>query len=697
MKMKKTGLILILTMVGHILSSPEIFSQQTADQLYEKALYMEEAKGEMKQAIGIYQTIVTSFPENMPVAAKAYLHMGICYEKLGMQEAQKAFEAVIANYPTQVDAVRTAREKLNRINQARSAVQQGAPGSTIRSIWAWNDLTVMGSISPDERYFSLTDWDTGDLAVREIATGKQRRLTNKGVWDEAHPEYALMSRWSPDSRKVAYVWVNAHNESELHEIGLTDPRPRVICGEKKGVWTEPIDWSLDGNFLLAKATIKNGPVELQMISVADGSIRTLKTFSDPNFPPGNAFISPDGLSVAYSCVSPSNPLTYDIFLLTIADGSETALVQHPAHDNMLGWLPGGHGILFTSDRTGSSDAWMVPVTAGEPLDSPTLVRRNIGIVQPMGLTQDSKFFFATPGAIRNIYTAVVDPQTGRVISPPAKESLPFEGNNLFPAWSPDGKTLAYISWRELAKQERVLCLYSTDTKEIRELHLNKMFAYPGWTPDGRHLLVQASVQDGQGIYQVDIQTEKVTEFLKAEGEKYMHAAQVTPDGEAVIYGQDDDKGKIYRFLVRDIETGRESELARTSFVNSTAAISPDGKRLAMILRPEENLRVLQVMDFPEGSPKEILRFKFSGDHYIDLAWSPDSRFIYFSQMPNDSSSWDLWRVSGDGGNAQNLGIKMRRFESLSIHPDGRRISFASIPQEGEFPQIWVMENFLPDK
>jgi Tol biopolymer transport system component len=685
----------IIIAVSMMLGNYQSFAQ-TAEELFPKAIQLEEVKGELEQAIKMYQTIVTSFPENIPVAAKAYLHMGICYEKLGMQEAQKAFEAVIAKYPTQVDAVRTAREKLDRLNQARSAVQQqGAPGSTIRSIWAWNELTVMGSISPDERYFSLTDWDTGDLVVREIATGKQRRLTNKGVWDEAHPEYALMSRWSPDSRKVAYVWVNAHNESELHEIGLTDPRPRVICGEKKGVWTEPIDWSLDGNFLLAKATIKNGPVELQMISVADGSVRTLKTFSDPNFPPGNAFISPDGLSMAYSCVSPSNPLTYDIFLLTIADGSETALVQHPAHDNMLGWLPGGHGILFASDRTGSTDAWMVPVKAGAPLGSPTLVRRNIGTVQPMGLTQDGKFFFATQGAIRNIYTAAVDPQTGRLISPPVKESLPFEGNNLFPAWSPDGKTLAYVSRRELAKRESVLCLYSTATKEIRELHLNMMFGHPSWNPDGLHLLVQASSKDGQGIYQVDIQSEKITEFLKAEGDKYLYAAQVTPDGKTVVYGQEDNKEKTYRFLVRDIETGQERELARTSFVNSTAALSPDGKHLAMILRPEEKLRVLQVMDFPEGSPKEILRFNFSGDHYIDLAWSPDSRFIYFSQSSDDGVNWDLWRVPGEGGNAQNLGINMRRFEWLSIHPDGRRISFASIPQEGEFPQVWVMENFLP--
>ena len=36
-----------------------------------------------------------------------------------------------------------------------------------------------------------------------------------------------------------------------------------------------------------------------------------------------------------------------------------------------------------------------------------------------------------------------------------------------------------------------------------------------------------------------------------------------------------------------------------------------------------------------------------------------------------------------------------RFESLSIRPDGRRITFASIASEGELPQVWTMENFLP--
>ncbi len=39
---------------------------------------------------------------------------------------------------------------------------------------------------------------------------------------------------------------------------------------------------------------------------------------------------------------------------------------------------------------------------------------------------------------------------------------------------------------------------------------------------------------------------------------------------------------------------------------------------------------------------------------------------------------------------------MQRFRSLSIHPDGQRIAFASHALGVEpAPEVWVMENFLP--
>jgi len=68
---------------------PDGYSQQTAEQLYQSALYKEEIEGEMDAAIKIFETVIKQFPENRSVAAKTQLHIGLRYEKLGLKEAQK--------------------------------------------------------------------------------------------------------------------------------------------------------------------------------------------------------------------------------------------------------------------------------------------------------------------------------------------------------------------------------------------------------------------------------------------------------------------------------------------------------------------------------------------------------------------------------------------------------------------------------
>ena len=54
---------------------------------------------------------------------------------------------------------------------------------------------------------SYIDWDTGDLAIFEIASGEKHRLTDKGSWEES-VEFAESSRWSPDSKQIVYTWFN---------------------------------------------------------------------------------------------------------------------------------------------------------------------------------------------------------------------------------------------------------------------------------------------------------------------------------------------------------------------------------------------------------------------------------------------------------------------------------------------------------
>ncbi len=124
MKTTKISLILILTVAGLFLSNSEIFSQQTADQLYEKALYLEEAKGEMQQAINLYQEIIKQYPGNRQVVAKALLHAGFCYEKLGLKEAQQVYRRVINDYSENKNEVSLARVRLASLEKTLAEFKQ---------------------------------------------------------------------------------------------------------------------------------------------------------------------------------------------------------------------------------------------------------------------------------------------------------------------------------------------------------------------------------------------------------------------------------------------------------------------------------------------------------------------------------------------------------------------------------------------
>jgi Tol biopolymer transport system component len=701
-KIQKMSLIFSLALFGLFFLFGNLSSQQTAEEFFEKALYIEEAQGDLQKAIELYEQILKQFPEDRQIAAKAQLHIGLCYEKLGFQDAPKAYQKVIDDYPGQAEAVKLATERLARILKAKSVVEKGDKEFNIRQIWTWPDLTVFGSSSPDGKFLSFVDWSTGDLAIREIATGRQRRVTNKGVWDDEHPGYAHISRWSPDSKQLAYTWVPDYINSELRTVGIDGSEPRILIDKKEGEWVDPAAWSPDGKYVLA--TIAKGPDKktyLVLVSASDGTLRKIKTQETGNtISIGEYLFSPDGLYIAYSRSQNKDTPKQDIFLLALDGSHETPLIQHPADDYLLGWLSDGKKLLFASDRSGSFDAWIIHVEDGKPQGIPVLVQRNIGLIRALGLTKDGSLYYSTPGSLFDIYTALINPETGQIVSPPEKMHLTYEGSNRGPNWSPDGKELVYTSGRG-PRRGQAICIYSDETGEIRELLFDRKLVYPRWTPDGRHLFAQAIVGDGQGIYRIDVQTEEVALFIENKEKDHLNNVQISVDGKWIVYGRENSPprfGRLENFsqiLCRNLETGEEKEIDRAPFDNNSYVLSPDTKRLALLLRTEENLRVLKVASFPGGTPKEIHRFAQGGRWPIGIDWSPDGQYIYFSNDPDGDGKWELWRIPSEGDEAQKLGLEMNHFFSLSVHPDGRRITFASRPSEGELPQIWVMENFLP--
>jgi len=703
--MKLTKFVLLTGLLCAAMSAGFLASQvkdTKADVALQAAIKTETVDGDLRGAIEQYKKIAALPGAGRATVAAALLRLGQCHEKLGDAEATKAYERVVREYGDQGDAAAQARVRLAALRQP-SDTGKGRAFAT-RQLWVLPDIgTIEGAPSPDGRYVSFTDWETGDLAIRDLEAGTNRRLTDKGPWEKSE-EFAMFSRWSPDGKQIAYDWYDDRGFMELRVIAIAGGKPRVLVDYGSGESLQTYDWSPDSQQILIFLEKKDATRQIVLVSATDGATRVIKTFERRGRFPNIMRFSGDGRYIAYDQPQEENAAERDIFLISIDGGQEVALVEHPAHDLLLGWPPDGKGILFASDRTGSLDIWFLPVSGGKVQGSPELVRRGIEQIVPLGFTQNGSFYYTQGGPMFDAYVARMDRQSGKILAPLEKAIKRFEGANSWPEYSPDGKLLAYVSTRsntfQATLRPNIVCIRSLETGKEQEFttKFNRL-AGTRWSPDGRFLYLAAWDDQGQGIYQTDIHTGTMTPIVRDEGPQRMHIHDVSLDGKTLIYVR---RYKVepkepYRILSRDLTTGEEKELYSGNAENGWlyAALSPDGERLAVINTDKK--KTLRLIPTRGGEPRDLLKFEESQPFFTPLEWTADGKHILFAkrQIEKDGPQSSLWRVSADGGEPQELGLGMANFENLSAHPDGVHLAFSSLGSTMKMPSVWVMENFLP--
>lgn len=703
--MKKStvfALIALATIIAVLsLAAAQKSQSQSAEVLLGAALHQEEVEGNFEAAIETYKKILADHPDNRPIAARALLQMGRCYEKLGKSGARTAYERLVREYADQSEEVKQARTRLAALLKPRSVPKE--PAFATRKVWALPDMgNIEGAPSPDGRYISFTDWETGDLAVRDLETGTNRRLTNKGPWEKSE-EFAMFSRWSPDGKQIAYDWYDGKS-MDLQVIALEGGNPRTLFNNENEEWIQTYDWTPDSKQILIFLENEAGQRQIMLVSAADGTTKVVKTFERPGRFPQTMRFSRDGRYIAFDQPQEENAPEHDILLIPADGGQEVALVQHPANDLLLGWPPDGKGILFASDRTGSLDMWLLPVSSGKVEGSPELVRTGIEQIVPLGFIQDGSFYYAQGGSMLDAYVARMDRQSGRILVPPEKAIKRFEGANSWPEYSPDGKSLAYVSTRSRAFQAalkpNIVCIRSLETGEEREFPTKfRRLAGTRWSPDGRFLYLAAWDDQSMGIYRVDTKTGTIVPIVRDEGPQQIHSHNISPDGKALIYVRRDHAAlkAPFRILSRDMTTGEEMELYVDNAENGRLRIelSPDGERLAVInLNKRKTLRLIPTRG---GEPRDLLTFEESRSLFSPLEWTPDGKYLLFlrERSAKDGPRLSLWRIPAEGGEPQELGLGMANFENLSVHPDGVQLAFSSVGSTIKSPSVWVMENFLP--
>src|SRR5712692_7337221 len=197
MKPTRTGLFLTVAVLAGLLATSLAIAQKAdqAEVLMQAAHQKQLVEGQLEEAIQLYNSILAKYSGNRAVAAKALVQMGQCYEKLGNTEARKAYEHVLRDYADQNEAAAQARARLAVLS---GNVASRSSEMVTRRVWAGSDVEAGVSLSPDGRYLTCVDWTTGDLALRDLATGKMRRLTKGGSSTDFMPRpYRPMAGRSP--------------------------------------------------------------------------------------------------------------------------------------------------------------------------------------------------------------------------------------------------------------------------------------------------------------------------------------------------------------------------------------------------------------------------------------------------------------------------------------------------------------------
>ncbi len=698
------GLLLTAALLGAL--------NQSGEDLFQKALRLERNEGKLIEAVELYNKVVAE-KGNEGLSAQAQLRIGMCYEKLGQKSvklAQDAFQKVIDNYPSQSEEVKIATEKLSNLVKVRPRVDKSEDEFRIEVVWPKPKWGIEGSLSPDGKYLSFVDWDTCDLAYRDLESGKTYRLTDLALHPERQ-ESAYDSFWSPDSKQIAYCWENdldlyydirvmnleSKEYKTLHRVGYHD------------AWISPCGWTPDGKHILIR--LIGEEFKFGLLSVADGSLQIIKELDllSRRNRPGFIQFSTDGQYIAYDFQQNEDSSSHDIFILSSDGTINVPLASHPSHDYFLGWAPDGKRVFFASDRSGSLDLWIVSVEKGKQNGDPILLRRNVGSIKPLGITQEGSFFFNTDkGEVPyDIHIATLDSRTAGVITPQKKLDLLYQGKNHSPSWSPDGEHIAYISRRGVMNQ-RTLCIYSVETGKIRTIPYKSDVNHPRWAPDGRSILVGVSEE---GIYKVNVRTEEFVSVVrsKIEQEKRIPigAPNMSPEDNLLFYIWFDRDNTVTHVMVRDLKTEKERELYNIPMYEHNMILSPDGQNLALMCseNPYENKKkkhVLKIISVAGEEVREITSFEQVGSWgLVRIAWSPDGKFVYFSKLSSEQSGekpfdWELWKVPIEEGHAEKTGLKIRGIPSFSIHPDGKQIVWSSHSLGVEPPpEVWKMKNFLP--
>ena len=450
----------------------------------------------------------------------------------------------------------------------------GAKGKALRVIGATggSPATVQenasaASLSPDGKTLAfLRDDSTGKEPLSlwfSSPDGSGPRRYTGAPFANSRFQFGYVA-FTPDGKALGAWLARWDGRSELWILPYPEGTPQEPLTLVQG--TYPFSWMPDGRHIVFGGLVPGATgADLQVIDTRSGLMRPVSMLTRDAT---EASVSPDGATIAFSALESD----FDVITVPLDGSSEHALMVTPRNELDPTWSPSGDQLVFTTDRTGTSQIWLKSpnegwerplvtekdfdqtwiASFGEPSFSPDSRRIAYSVAgesghaiyissvaggKPLRLTTDSNdqqspswnddsSWIAYLQNFNGVWT-LVKAQSGGGSAPVVLQKGAVRSH---PKWNRvQGHTIACMTMEGLA-------VVSDDGRESHVLSTSKWLVF-GWSSDGKSLVgIRESADRHRQIVSVDVAkpVEKVLGELPLQTAAELRGFSLSPDGKSFV-------------------------------------------------------------------------------------------------------------------------------------------------------------------